>query len=78
MLISDWVCVFDDLRSLNERMWTWLAHHCSSLKRVAVLCREWLLILEPGCVRYYPRRSGIEEEDRVLDEMRAAAASLAM
>ena len=72
--INNWVRVFDDLCSLNERMWAWLAPRCSSLKTVAVLCREWLLMLEPGCVRYCPRRSGLEEEDRVLDEMRAAAA----
>ena len=70
MHITNWVCVFDDVRSLNESMWTWLAPRCSTLKCVAVLCREWLLMLEPGCVHYYPRRSGVEEEDRVLDEKR--------
>jgi len=69
--INNWVGVFDGLRPLNKRMWTWLASRCSSLKSVGVLCREWLLMLEPDCVRYYPRRCGVEEEDRPLDEMRA-------
>lgn len=69
-LTDHWSLVFDELSPLNDRMWAWLGIRCRSLNRVAVICGEWLLLLEPGRVRYYPRRSGIAKEDKRLLGMR--------
>jgi hypothetical protein len=58
-LTYEWPRVFRGLGPMNERVWK---HVKPLIKSIAVICDEWLLMLEPGRVLSYPLRSGVEEE----------------
>jgi hypothetical protein len=53
-----WPRVFAGCDPMNEQIWEKAR---SDLKRVAVICGPWLLMLEPGSVLSYPVQSGVAE-----------------
>jgi hypothetical protein len=60
MLIYEWPRVFGGLEPMNERVWKEVTPH---IKTIAVICDEWLLVLDPGSVFSYPLKSGVKEEE---------------